>query len=69
MIVAPQDQFSHEERPFRLFDHSHNLLNMLIKKLPKVAEAATKLNFLFLPTQNTNPSKNLILHTMTRFPI
>ena len=67
MTVAPQDQFYIETNlSIRSFTQ---LLNMLIKKIAQSCRSGNKAKFAYLPTQNTVPSKNLILNTMTRYPL
>ena len=68
MIVAPHDQF-YIETNLAIFAHLHNLLNMLIKKNAQSCPSGNKAKFAYLPTQNTVPLKNLILNTMTRYPL
>ena len=67
MIVAPQDQFYIETNlaicSFTQFaQYAH-------KKIAQSCRSSNKVKFAYLPTQNTVPSKNLILNTMTRYPL
>ena len=66
MIVAPQDQFYIEANlancSFTQFaQYAH-------KKITQSCRSGNKAKFAYLPTQNTVPSKNLILNTMTLPP-
>ena len=63
MIVAPQDQF-YIETNLAICSFTQ-FLNMLIKKTAQSCRSGNKAKFAYLPTQNTVPSKNLILNTMT----
>ena len=63
MIVAPQDQLYIETNlaicSFTQFaQYAH-------KKIAQSCRSGNKAKFAYLPTQNTVPSKNLILNTMT----
>ena len=66
MIVAPKNQFYIETNlaicSFTQFaQYAQN-------KIAQSCRSSNKAKFVYLPTQNTVPSKNLILNTMTRFP-
>ena len=67
MSVAPQNQFYIETNlavcPFTQFAQNAH------KKIAQNCRSSNKAKFAYLPTQNTVPSKNLILNTMTRYPL
>ena len=67
MIVAPQDQFYIETNlaicSFTQFAH------YVQKKIAQSSRSGNKAKFAYLLSQNTVPSKNFILNTMTRYPL
>ena len=68
MIVAPQDQF-YIETNLAICSFTQFAQYAHLKKIAQSCRSGNKAKFAYLPTQNTAPSKNLILNTMTRYPL